>query len=160
MPLIANAACNADLSVRITGGGSDLTFIYTHIRQMTTLGNSQPNNSPIPAATTITDHLLHNPVKLTITGTIGCMGCNQASDSTDIVNTLELARLNRVYKPDDFFTIVTNRLNRYEKMILVSYNVDVRDDELQTLVITTRWEAANIAGNMTSPSIEYGGVTA
>lgn len=161
MPLIANAACDTDLSVRITGGGGDLTLIYSHITQMTASGDSQANQQPIPASTSITDHMLHNPVKLTISGNIGCMGCmgcTEAAYSADIVNTLETARLKAVYTPADFFTIVTNRMNRYTKMILISYKVEVRDNELQTLAITTNWQASNIAGSMASPSIAYGGV--
>jgi len=161
MPLVAAAACNEDLSVRITSPllGIDVALVYTHITGFTTTARSSSNNHPIPAQTDITDHMIHDPAIISINGNIGCVGCTQASANTvNVAAILEEARRIPVYNPDDYFTIVTNRVNRYSKMKLVDYSVIARDDELQSLTVSTTWEASNIAGNLESPSFELGGI--
>lgn len=158
MPLIADAACDTDLSARITGP-IDLTLLYSHIKRIRTHLSNTPNTHPIPSGQRLTDHMMRNMDELTITGTLGCMGCTQAVASDQIIATLKQAHSVLIYDVSQLFTITTNRA-KYNKMILVDSEIVEQDTALQTVVITTKWVSANIGGEIENPSFQAGGISA
>lgn len=157
MPLISTAACDEEFIALITGP-VDLTLVFSKIFRISTSGSVEEMKSPISNKTTIIDHIVENPDRVSITGILGCKGCGEVTSPIGIIKLFKDGTSAQIYTPDDLFTITTNRA-QYEKMILKSWRIVENVRTQQFMNIQTNWVGANIAGDIEVPSFDAGGIT-
>lgn len=153
------APCGDDLIMSISGvpGLSDLTFSV--LGQVRTSGGVAMNNAPIPAGTTAIDHITRNPDLVSFDGILGCSGCRTiGSDLIDVIAILKQSTSAFVY--DATFATLFWNYGSASNMVLKSYSTRTTQTDVQVISVSLSFEAANIQGEITAPSIRAGGILA
>ena len=137
----------------------DWTFVYSIVDDITINYSNTPNQHAIPFQTSITDHVNRNMDTITITGVVGCSGCEGLK--SDVTNTVvqELKKLSErsMYCKEEYVNLTSNDwIARH--MILTSVSINERQDRVHTKAITTTWMGLNVSGTVNDPYFLRGGI--
>ena len=150
--------CGGDIILLVEGGGLSvgLTFAFNKINRLSMTGGVTKNSSPSPIGTSITDHLVRNPDKVSVSGSLGCRNCDRTLPVLQLLSpSLKKATSSVIYN-NDFFLLTSNTFIA-TNMVLIDYSIDHQQSTSQILDIAMEFEAQNISGQIQAPSMEAGG---